>query len=236
MWNGYPGWVNLEDYTPLELVLFGVGCWLWVIAYIIIIRNIRRYKFAEMPTIAGAGNFAWEGVFSWIPPATNMGRIAFWAYHAWFFLDLYIWYFVGKYSQYDTRTKLFRKYKWSYFIIVTLLWAIGFQLFRMTGIEYIIGARTAWILNIVIAIQYVVNYLRLGPKYPFSVHVAWLKGMGTGLNTVFVFVHFPQDYFVQFLGVVLGLCDIWYFSMVFRDRILRKIRPDAAPLPVPEAI
>ena len=52
-------WLNTVDYTIPELVLFGIGCFLWVIAYGILIRNILVYKKIEMPTIAGCGNFAW---------------------------------------------------------------------------------------------------------------------------------------------------------------------------------
>lgn len=233
MMGGHPDWFNLHTYTPLEMVLFAGGCWLWVIAYIIIIRNIRKYKFVEMPTVAGTGNFAWEFVFSWIAPYTDMGWVPFAAYRAWFFLDMYIWYNVVKYAEFDTLLAAFRKYKYWYLGIMLAVWIIGFQTFRWSGLEWIIGARTAYFLNAVIAVQYVINYLRLGPKYPFSIHVAWMKGLGTGMNTVFMFIHFPEDVFLHFCGVVIAICDVIYFTMLLRDR-RRGIKPLDAPLPIPD--
>ena len=35
--------LNLTDYTPLELVLFGVGCYMWVGVYAIYVKNILKY-------------------------------------------------------------------------------------------------------------------------------------------------------------------------------------------------
>ena len=45
--------VNLTDYTVLEMSLFAFGCWLWVLAYGVMIRNIHKYKFVEMPLLGG---------------------------------------------------------------------------------------------------------------------------------------------------------------------------------------
>ena len=233
--NGsYDGFWNLTDYTPVEMALFAGGCWLWVLAYAILIRNLRKYKFVEMPTIAGAGNFAWEFAFSWIGPFTNMGFLCLTAYRAWFFLDIYIWYNLAKYSPYDTTVQLFRRHKWAYALIITILWLVAFQTFRWSDLEWIIGARTAYFLNGVIALQYFVNYLRLGPKYPFSINIAWMKGLGTGANTVFMWLHYPDDHFLHFCGVFIAIVDIVYFSILFRDRVLRKIKPLEGIPPIPE--
>ena len=56
-------WVNLNLYTPTELILFGGGCYLWVIVYAIYVRSIIKEKFIEMPVFAGCADIGWE--FTW---------------------------------------------------------------------------------------------------------------------------------------------------------------------------
>ena len=64
-----PGhFINLIDsrcvpYTTVQLFLFAGGCFLWVVAYGILIRNALKYKYMEMAAIAVCSNFAWE--FTW---------------------------------------------------------------------------------------------------------------------------------------------------------------------------
>ena len=59
-------WINWQDYTGLEFFFYGVGSFLWVIAYVIYIRNILRYKYVEMPVFAGCCDVAWEFVWSFL--------------------------------------------------------------------------------------------------------------------------------------------------------------------------
>ena len=79
-------WINWKDYTGLEFAFYGGGSFLWVIAYVIYIRNILRYKYVEMPVFAGCCDVAWEFVWSFM--ATNtMGMLFQAANYVWFFLD-----------------------------------------------------------------------------------------------------------------------------------------------------
>jgi hypothetical protein len=90
--------VNLESYTPVELVLFSVGCYLWVIVYFIYIRNIIKLKFIEIPVFAAASNLGWEFIWGFIPPPTDMGLLLVWAYRGWFLIDIFIFYGVLRYG------------------------------------------------------------------------------------------------------------------------------------------
>ena len=82
-------WLNLDYYTPLQLSLFIAGAALWVINYIIIVRNIFKYKFVEMPGAVLVANFAWELMWSWVF-IQNIGMVLTIGYRAWFFLDIFI--------------------------------------------------------------------------------------------------------------------------------------------------
>src|SRR6478735_2633502 len=92
--------INLNVYTPLEIILFGVCCVCWFAVYIITIINIHKYKKIDIPVAAIVGNFAWEFLWSWVHE-TNMGPLFQWGYRIWFFLDAYIVYCMFKYSSHQ---------------------------------------------------------------------------------------------------------------------------------------
>ncbi|NQW30044.1 MAG: hypothetical protein HQ472_05980 [Ignavibacteria bacterium] len=62
----FDGAINFELYSLTDIILFGGECWLWVIAYMIVVHNLIKYKKLEMPTVVGTGNFAWEFYWAWI--------------------------------------------------------------------------------------------------------------------------------------------------------------------------
>ena len=64
----------------------GSARFLWVIAYVIYIRNILRCKYVEMPVFAGCCDVAWEFVWSFLA-SNNMGMLFQAANYVWFFLD-----------------------------------------------------------------------------------------------------------------------------------------------------
>ncbi|TAE14606.1 MAG: hypothetical protein EAZ95_09730, partial [Bacteroidetes bacterium] len=64
----------------------------WILAYILIIRNIRKYKYVGVPIAAVCTNFAWETLWS-TAFYSDMGDAFEWGYRAWFFLDIFI--FIG---------------------------------------------------------------------------------------------------------------------------------------------
>ena len=76
-------------FTHLQLGLFAVGCLMWVLAYLIIIKNGLRFKAVDMAGIAAFSNFGWETVWSWFF-RTDMGWFLQATYRAWFFPDILI--------------------------------------------------------------------------------------------------------------------------------------------------
>ena len=41
--------INTESYSIPELILFGIGCFMWVIVYIMYVRHIFHHKMIGMP-------------------------------------------------------------------------------------------------------------------------------------------------------------------------------------------
>jgi hypothetical protein len=209
--------VNLTDYTILEMSLFAFGCWLWVVAYGVMIRNIHKYKFVEMPLLAGLGNFSWEFVWSWVYE-TDMGQICVWAYKGWFFLDLYIVFFLIKYAKKQQFSPLINKHITAISIYILVVLGLLFTFVRMQGLDTVIGANTAYPLNLFISVLYVMLIARATNPHQFSPWIAWMKMIGTGTNTVFMFLHYPDNYFVHTVGVNIFIIDMIYIYLLNKRR------------------
>ena len=210
-------WLNTTDYSIPELILFGVGCFLWVIAYAILIRNIWVYKKIEMPTIAGTGNFAWEFIYSFFI-FTDMGLLMLWGYRAWLILDLYIFGNLLRYGHEDTFLPIYKRNYVVYAFTLTILWGVLYFVMKDAGYETPIGAISAYVLNAAISILYVVNFFRLEDISHLSKWIAWLKAWGTGLISVFMVMHYPENHFIHFWAVIILFFDAWYVMLLHKGR------------------
>ena len=52
--------LNLQDYTGPQLAFYATGAYLWVVAYLVYIRNGFKYRVVEMPAFAACSNIGWE--------------------------------------------------------------------------------------------------------------------------------------------------------------------------------
>ncbi len=208
-------WINLKDYTIAEHLTFGIGCFLWVIVYIIIIRNIKKFKFVEIPMIAVCFNFAWEVLWSWVFE-TNMGMLYQWGYRAWFFLDCYILYHVFKYGY---KQLVSMPKRWANIMMVVGLasaFAILYPYIKIydAPISHM-GGYTGFIVNLFNSALFTSLIIRKNNIELFSEWVAWLKFFGTGLVTVFAFLKFT-DPFLLSMGVVVAVLDIIYIITYYQ--------------------
>ena len=76
--------LNLQDYTGPQLAFYATGAYLWVVAYLIYIRNGFKYRVVEMPAFAACSNIGWE--VNWALLFTSdLGTLSVWAHKAWRF-------------------------------------------------------------------------------------------------------------------------------------------------------
>jgi hypothetical protein len=220
-------------FTVLQLSLFAVGCLMWVVAYGIIIRNGFRFKTIDMAALAVFSNFGWETVWSWFF-RTDMGWFLQATYRAWWFPDIIIVYLTFKYGhkQYPAGSFMNR-----HFTAVGVFWLIGFTLlyyfFTAQGLDTSIGATSAYLCQFLLSYLCLVNLLQQADEAKsFSFNVAWLKAYGTGMNTVFMFIHYPQNHLVHTCGVLAFLCDNFYIYTLYKRK-----KAQGLPLffPVPAA-
>jgi hypothetical protein len=219
--------VNTRDYSTIELILFGVGCYMWVLVYIFYIREIRRGQCIGMPVFAACSNFAWEIVWGVIPPSTDMGPLLVWAYRAWFFLDLYIIWGVYRYGAAQIVTPVLVK-RFKPMVVVTVVgMTILYYFFKSGGYDTPIGATSAYIAQMFISVLYLILLLRHQKHVWQSLPISWLRMIGTGLNTIFLFLHYPHLHFLLSLGVMSLIIDNIYIYLFITGR--RKSAATLAP-------
>lgn len=209
--------LNLIAYTPLELILFAGGCLLWVVAYGILIRNGFRFKLIEMPPIAAASNFAWEALWS-TAFETDMGVFLIWTYRAWILFDLVIFAMVLRYGYKLVVTPALRKSFLPAIIGALLSFFVLYYFFTAQGHDTPIGANSAYIAQLFISVYYVLLVLQRSDFTGFSLTFAFLRTIGTGMNTVFMFIHYGDNHWLHAMGVIAFLCDVFYIYTFIRKR------------------
>lgn len=207
-------------YTILQLALFAGGCLMWVVAYALIIRNARRYRAMDMAVLSVCSNFAWEFLWSFAFK-TDMGWFLVWTYRAWFFLDIYIFWLTLKHGASQVSTPaLVRHYKPAMFATLAAF-VIVYYYFTAEGHDTRIGANSAYIAQLLISGPCLILLLKNPGLTGFSFHVAWLRGFGTAANTVFMYLHYPADHFVQAMATVAFVLDMVFLGVFLNFRRAR---------------
>ncbi len=201
-------WLNLVDYTPLQLILFGLGAALWVLSYVYIVKTVVKHKFVEMPAGVLCANITWEFLWAFVF-TQNMGEVIGIGYKLWFFFDLYVVYKFYKYGHKQVIQSIVPYYKWV-FSFALVAWFVAQYFFIKQGFDNPIGANSAYIINILISSLYVFLFLRLEDKSVLSFTAGWARGAGTGLISVMCALKWPENYWLLSMCAVCLLIDIFY--------------------------
>jgi len=205
-------WFNTQDYTPAQLILFGIAALYWVWVYIVVIIDIRKYKFVGIPVLAVCANIAWEFLWSF-KFYTNMGAAFEWGYRAWFMLDVYIIISVIRYGKIQFSDIQLKKNFLLIVIFAFLCWVAG--IYALT-IQYEdpIGAVSAYLVNAHMSALYILLILKFPAEKSLSISTAWHKMLGTALTSVFCFWVFPGAYFMLTMTVITFVLDMAYIYLV----------------------
>lgn len=201
-------WINTEKYSTGALIWNGVGCLFWVITYAALVKEIIKRRFVEMPFFIAAGNIAWEFVWSFFyHPDT--GELFSLSYQGAFLLDVFIYISVFKYGAKQIDIPILKKHFKLIAFALLVIWLPLNYFFVAQGFDTSIGANSGYILNLMISFLYPLLLLRSNPAN-FSQTVAWCKWIGTGCITVSMFLIYPDNHFVQVLGVSCFILDLTY--------------------------
>lgn len=214
-------WINTEKYTIAQLLWNGVGCLFWVVTYAALIKAILKKKFVEMPFFIAIGNVSWEFIWSvFYHPDT--GILYSLSYQGAFLLDIFIFYHLLKYGSKQVNIPEFQKnFKWIAWCLI-ILWVPLNYFYVKQGFDTPIGANSGYILNLIISLLYPMLLLRSDVRN-FSPTVAWCKFLGTGCITVSMFLIYPENYFVQILGVACFILDLSY-SILLKKKLKETVQ------------
>jgi len=207
-------WFNTSQYPVPLLILFGVGCFGWVVAYVAIVRNALRNQFLEIPAGAVVANIAWEFVWGFLYP-NELGRFFSWGYRIWFFFDLGIVYMLFRFGARQVELPELKAVFRPACAFGIAAWAVGIYFFVGEGYDTGYGAISGYILNTMMSALYVVIILRHGQLYDFSLVVAWSKMLGTALLTVFNFIVQPHNPYLLLLCMLTLALDLLYIGLFY---------------------
>jgi hypothetical protein len=211
------GWFNTAQYSVPLLVLFGVGCFGWVVAYVAIVRKAIHNRFLEIPAGAVVANIAWEFVWGFLFP-NELGRFFSWGYRVWFFFDLAIVYLLFRYGDQQVELPELKAVFKPACLFGIAAWAVGLYFFVAEGYDTGYGAISGYILNTMMSALYVVLILRHGHLVDFSLVVAWSKMLGTALLSVFNFIVQPGNPYLLLLCLLTLALDLLYIAIFYALR------------------
>jgi hypothetical protein len=224
-------WINWKDYTGLEFFFYGAGCFLWVVAYAIYIRNIVRLKFVEMPVFAGCCDVAWEFVWSFLA-YNNMGMLFQAANYVWFFLDAgfiftYGVLFFGA-KQMTVPQLRPRGVFVPMCLFIALMAGAATWFLHCQGYDNDVGGRSAYIIQLSISFLYVPLMLRQPDLRYFSFTANWTRAAGSALVVVFFALHYGlTDPFLLTIGSSAAIVDTVFLYLFLQKK--RQLAAGTAP-------
>jgi len=202
-------WFNTVRYSVPSLIVFGVGCVLWLVAYIAILDGVRRNKFVDIPAAAVVANVSWEFMWSFVYFG-DTGQLMEWAYRGWVFIDFVIVYYIFRYGGSQVLNPALRRYFKPIVVFGIASWSAAIYYFVRDGYDMSMGATSAYIINVMMSAVYV-TMMQTHPARNFSLLVGWTKGLGTACFSLFMLMaplHRYQEEALADKGFLLILCVI----------------------------
>jgi hypothetical protein len=193
-----------------------------------------KRKQLEMPVVAAVGNITWELLWGFFY-RVDMGWGLQGIYMGAFILDLGIFAAALLYGWKQVRTADVRR--WWPIVIAALAtgWLAFYAALEHQGYDLPLGSNSAYLDNLEMSALYLWYGLTLVDLSVLSKVVAWSKGIGTLMVTVFVFMAYPDNAFVHTLAVMVGVMDVAYV-VVLTHRLRNAPPPTPAMAPPVEPV
>ena len=205
-------------YTPWEIFWYYGGFFLWAVAYALMLYKIWQHKFVELPAVAVCGNITWEILYAFVWKVEMLGDALQWLYRAGTILDCVILIALFRYGHKQvTLASLQRIFKPA-LCFGLAAWTSVWYGFVTMGYDLPLGSNTAYIIQVVMSVQCILLILRMPDVSHFSYAVGALRGLGTGMVTVFVFMQYSENYFVQTMGVISAILDTGYMITLWHRK------------------
>ena len=206
-------WLNLETYSTLELSLFGVGAFFWLMCYVFVIRSLFKYKFVGISAGVVGANIAWEFLWGFIFKQ-DMGFLIQIGYWGWFFLDCIIVWGIYKYGskQVNDKIKPHFKFLFTYSIIAWL----AVLYFFTDGFIYEtthIGANSAYAIQLLISVSCLIMFLNNPDEKGISYLAAWGRMLGSLFCGIMCTIHWKDNLWIPTMVVTYMVIDIYYIIL-----------------------
>jgi hypothetical protein len=219
-------WINTDVYSSVELFFYLGGFLLWGIGYVLVIRRILKSRFVEVPVFAVCGNITWEFLWGFYFES-DMGLLLVWFYRLGALLDVGILVSVFLYGRKQLISEAVKEHYVPMVVGALAMWTALYLGFQRQGYDLPLGSNSAYLVNLVMSILYIMLALNLKDPHLLSIPIGWLKGLGTGMVTVFVFLAYPENIFVQVISVIVGILDIIYMVLLYRRQARVAAQPGA---------
>ncbi len=213
-------WINLTHLNLFEMILFGLGCFFWLLTYYIYIRNLIKTQFLEIPFIVVCMNIAWEFVWSMVfgdSVRNYMGFAMQIGYALWFFFDCYIFYGLYKYGYKQFKLPYLIKHSKKLAFIYAIFFGFLFYFMNISGYDTPIGTISAYLDNIVISSAYIFIFLQSDNKHLFSKSVSWYKFIGTALISIALDLHWSHNFFLIYMTIAVFILDVYYLYIFHKE-------------------
>jgi len=205
-------WLNTEKYSIAEFLLLGVGGTFWVILYVTILISIRKKRFVEIPAICMVANASWDALWAFCF-RNDLGELFIWGYRSWIILDIFVIWALFRIGPGQTKDPVLRQWYRPLLVSATVIWLLLTYFFTAQGYETPTGMTWGYLVVLLMAALYLVNFLREGDHRKFSYLVAWSKLIGNGFGSGFCFLAYPDVHFLLSLCVITFVLDVAYIVL-----------------------
>jgi hypothetical protein len=220
-----PAVLAAQTYSHWETFWYVGGFVVWAPAYIAIVVIAVRQRRLEIPVIAVTANVTWEFLWGFVF-RQNMGPGLQWVYRGACILDLLILLAVFRLGRRQSLAPIYARY--FNVVVVALLagWIAFYWSFHSSHYDLPLGSMSAYLDNILMSGLYIWFVMTRADPRDLSFTVAWSKGLGTAMVSVFVFMEYPDNAFIKTLAVMVGILDFVYLvSLAVRLRQYRVAAP-----------
>lgn len=219
--NGAEALIN-HDYTTWQLIFFALGGAFWVVAYVAVLRGIRKHGVVEIPAAAVACNMAWETTWGVIYK-TDLGQLFVWGYRTWFVLDLFIFGYLLKTGAQHLKDGTMRSWFRPGIVVSFLCWLVLFVTMKMDPmegrpLETSTGIVSGFIATVFMSALFLLVELERIDGSQYSGLVAWSKLLGNGFASVFCALRYPEHHLLLSLCAITFALDLLYMPL-FRHRL-----------------
>jgi len=211
--------VQLSGGVPVWLGVVNIlGDLLWLVAYILIIRQGFKDRTYGVPMLCIALNFTWEFIYAVdFPFPVHLVEILRWA---WLLCDVVIVYQLFRYGRDHQNIPPIKQYFYPFCVAMFVSAYLGQLSFHYTfGDKW--GVHDAYMINLVMSILFVFMYFGRTRGQGLSLGAAWAKMLGTGIlsaGSMFMIKDWLRNSFMVYLYLTIFIFDVVYLALLYRTR------------------